>query len=645
MLSAFRNFAKSPWAIGLLVLLALGLLITGGSQMDILANLGPRHVITAGDRSVDAAAFRTDMERIRASAQQQSGQAVSFEQLVGEGGELVQYLEQRSQQLGFMAWAWNAGVRPGKELVLRQIRQAPGFFDSVTGRFSEEQYRSVLAENNATPEMFEEQLRDEVMTRHFGAAVGAGARLPRIYGAVLANQAMETRDGRWFTVTQAMAGRAPAPTDAQLAAFMQQNAERMRLPEFRSGTLVLFDNPADAPAAVSEADIRERFEFRREALSQPERRTFTTLTAPTRAAAERIAAALRAGQTPAAVGQANNLQPAEYADTPRSAVSDPAVAAAVFGLNEGQVSDPVEARVGFVVARVTGVTPGQPATLEDVREQVIQELRQEAARAAVYERVEAYDKARQEGKSLEAAVAEVGARTLKIPPVTRDGRSLTQPGFTAPPQLLESMWSLGANAVSEVVEAGGGQYFVVRVDEITPPALPSLSDPQVRAQLATAWTARENARLLSTRVDALAARVRRGEDLAAVARSVGAEVNSASGVSRQDQARGQGVLAGLFTTARNEVFSQQQAADSFVIGRTDRITPPNPTLAAPMAEQFRTRMGSDNLNALGETAIRVAAERVGAEYDLEEARRALGLPATPAAADAAPAAGSPAPAQ
>ncbi|MBA4804370.1 MAG: peptidyl-prolyl cis-trans isomerase [Brevundimonas sp.] len=645
MLSVFRNFAKSPWAIGLLVLLALGLLITGGSQMDILANLGPRHVITAGDRSVDAAAFRTDMERIRASAQQQSGQAVSFEQLVGEGGELVQYLEQRSQQLGFMAWAWNAGVRPGKELVLRQIRQAPGFFDSVTGRFSEEQYRSVLAENNATPEMFEEQLRDEVMTRHFGAAVGAGARLPRIYGAVLANQAMETRDGRWFTVTQAMAGRAPAPTDAQLAAFMQQNAERMRLPEFRSGTLVLFDNPADAPAAVSEADIRERFEFRREALSQPERRTFTTLTAPTRAAAERIAAALRAGQTPAAVGQANNLQPAEYADTPRSAVSDPAVAAAVFGLNEGQVSDPVQARVGFVVARVTGVTPGQPATLEDVREQVIQELRQEAARAAVYERVEAYDKARQEGKSLEAAVAEVGARTLKIPPVTRDGRSLTQPGFTAPPQLLESMWSLGANAVSEVVEAGGGQYFVVRVDEITPPALPSLSDPQVRAQLATAWTARENARLLSTRVDALAARVRRGEDLAAVARSVGAEVNSASGVSRQDQARGQGVLAGLFTTARNEVFSQQQAADSFVIGRTDRITPPNPTLAAPMAEQFRTRMGSDNLNALGETAIRVAADRVGAEYDLEEARRALGLPATPAAADAAPAAGSPAPAQ
>lgn len=638
MLTAFRNFAKSPWAIGLLVLLALGLLITGGTQMDVLANLGPKHVISAGDRSVDAPEFRADMERIRASAQEQSGQAVSFEQLVGEGGQLVQYLRQRSQQLGFMAWAWDAGVRPGKELVLRQIRQAPGFFDSVTGRFSEEQYRSVLAENNATPEIFEEQLRDEVVTRHFGAAMGAGARLPRVYGAVLANQAMETRDGRWFTVTQAMAGRAPTPTDAQLTAFMNQNAARLRQPEFRSGTLVLFDNPADVSGAITDERIQERFEFRREALSRPERRTFVTLTAPTQAAAERIAAALRAGQAPDAVGQANNLQPARYEDTPRSAVSDPAVAAAVFGLAEGQVSDPVQARVGFVVARVTGVTPGQAVTLPEVRDQVVQELRQEDARAAVFERVEAYDKARQEGKSLEAAVAEVGARTLQIPLVTREGRSQEQPGFTAPPQLLDAMWSLGANAVSEVVEAGGGQYFVVRVDRIVPPALPSLSEPGVRAQVAAAWTARENARLLNTRVEALASRIRRGEDLAAVAASVGANVTTATGVSRQDQARGQGVLAGLFTAGRNEVFSQQQSEDSFVIGRTDRITPPNPTLAARMAEQFRARMAPDSLSALGETAVVAAAERVGAEYDEVEARRALGLETAPAAAPAAPAA-------
>ena len=40
MLTAFRTFAKSKWAVGLLVVLALALLVTGGTQMDVLTNLG-----------------------------------------------------------------------------------------------------------------------------------------------------------------------------------------------------------------------------------------------------------------------------------------------------------------------------------------------------------------------------------------------------------------------------------------------------------------------------------------------------------------------------------------------------------------------------------------------------------------------------
>lgn len=638
MLTAFRKFAKSKWAIGLLVLLAIGLLVTGGTQLDLLAQLGPKHVITAGDRSVGQAEFRVDMERIREGAQQQAGRALTFEEMIADGG-LGQYLRQRSEQLGFMDWAWKAGVRPGKELVLRQIRQAPGFFDSVTGQFSEEQYREALQRNNATPEMFEKELRDDILTRHYGSAMGSGLRMPRIYGAVFANQALETRDARWFSVTQAMAGSAAAPTDAQLTAFMNQNAAELRLPEFRSASVVLFDNPADGQGEISDARVQERFNFRRDSLSQPERRTFVTLTAPTKAAADRIAAALRAGQTPQAVGQANNLQPAAYDNTPRSAISDAAVGAAVFGLTADQVSAPVQAQVGFVVAKVTAITPGRPATLEDVRSQVVQELRAEDARAAVYRRVEVYEKAREAGKALDAAVAEAGARVIPVPAVSQQGRTQQNAQVNLPPQLLQSMWTLGRGAESEVVDAGQGQYFVVRVNEIIPAALPSLTNTAFRTALAGNWVARENVRLLNARTDALAARMRRGEDIAAVAASVGAAVQTGSGLNRQDQSRGQGVIAGVFTSGRNEVFSQQNTQDSFVIGRTDRITAPVPALAAPMAAQFRERMTPDSLNAVGQMAIRAAATRVKASYDEAQARLALGL--TAEAPAATPAQGAP----
>lgn len=636
MLTAFRTFAKSKWAIGLLVLLAIGLLVTGGSQMDVLANLGPKHVVSAGDRSMSQAEFRGELDRILEQARQQSGRPLTFEDLVGQGG-LPQFLQQKSQQLGFVNWAWKAGIRPGKELVLRQIRQAPAFFDSVTGQFSEEQYRNALAENNATPEMFEAQLRDQYSTQHYGAALGAGMRLPRIYGAILASQALETRDARWFTVTQAMAGKAGTPTDAQLTALMNQNADQLRLPESRTASVVLFDDGAGATAAPTEARIQERFDFRRDALSLPEKRSFVTLTAPNRAAADRIAAALRAGQSPAEVARANSIQPAEYNDTPRSALGDPAVAATVFGLAANQVSAPVQAGVGFVVARVNSIQPGRAATLADVREQVIAELRAEDARAAVYRRVEAYEKAREDGKTLDVAVREVGARVIQIPPIREDGKLRNGQDITPalPPQLIQTMWSLGKGAESEVVDMGQGQYFVVRVDDILPAALPPLAG--IREPLAQQWVLRENARLLSARASALAARVRGGEDLAAVAASVGARVQTATGLSRQSaEQNGQGVIAGVFGSGRGQPFSQQNTADTFVIGRTDRISAAVPALAAPMAEQFRQRMGGDHVNAVGETAIAAAATRSKAEFDEPLARLSLGLPAEAPAAPATP---------
>jgi peptidyl-prolyl cis-trans isomerase D len=634
MLSAIRAFAKSKWAIGLLVLMALALVVTGGSQADLLGNLGPKHVVSAGDRNLTTVEFRGEMDRIRDQAQQQAGRALTFEELI-EGGGLRQYLEQKSQQLGFANWAWKAGVRPGKELILRQIRQAPGFFDNVTGRFSQEQYRSVLAENNATPEMFEAQLRDQYLTQHYASALGAGMRLPRIYGAVLASQALETRDGRWFAVTQAMAGTAAAPTDAQLTAFMNENAAQLRMPESRTASVVLFDDGAASTAAPTEARIEERFNFRRDALSLPERRTFVTLTAPSRAAADRIAAALRAGQSPAEVARANGIQPAEYNETPRSALGDAAVAAAVFGLAANEVSVPVEAGVGFVVARVTAIQPGRPAALSDVREQVIAELRTEDARATVFRRVEAYEKARQEGKALDVAVREVGARMIEIPPIRQDGRlrSGQEVNPPLPPQLIQAMWTLGQGAESEVIDMGQGQYFVVRIDEIMPAALPPLDG--IRAPLAQQWTRQENARLLTTRANALAARVRAGEDLAAVAASAGATIQTATGISRQAaEEHGQGVVAGVFSSGRGELFSQQNTQDSFVIGQTDRIAAATPVLAAPLAERYRDQMAGDHINAVGEAALSAAAARSKVRYDEAAARVALGLPAEAPAAPA-----------
>lgn len=625
MITLFRNFAKSKWAMGLFALIILSFLIVG-AQSDVFASLGPRHIITAGDRSVDSNQFRADFERVRANLQEQAGRPVSYEDMVKENLH-QQYLDTQTQRLGFLDWAWKAGIRPGKELVLKQIRQIPAFFNQITGQFDKDLYTQALAQQNLTSEMLEQDLRDEYVSAHVGSAVFAGIQAPRVYAALLAGQALETRDGRWFTVTQDMAGRAGAPTDAQLTAFMKENEERLRSPEFRMISLVLFTPGANDPRpAITEDDVKERFEFRKAALVEPEKRTFVALTVPTKDAADKIAADLRAGQAPADVAKANNIQLGDYTATPQAAVGDPAVGAAVFGLSIDQVSAPVQGRLGFTVAKVSAIQAGQDVTLESARPALMQELQAEAVKAATYAKVEAFEKARQEGKNLADAATAAKARIIQLPPFTEQGQLPDGQPMNAPRQVLESAYALSKGGESDVIDAGDGQYFAVRLDDIRPAALPSLEE--VRAPLSQQWTMRENARRLSAKAEELAGRVRTGEDIAKVAAEAGAQLTVRTGVQQSRAAQtevGEGVLRGLFGQSKGQVFSDAQSQTAFVVGRVDAIHAADPALAAPLAEQARPRLTEELANALAERTIGVAAARTKSRNDPAAALQALGV--------------------
>ncbi|WP_309629346.1 peptidyl-prolyl cis-trans isomerase [Brevundimonas sp.] len=640
MISNFRDFAKSKWAVALFVLLIISFAVVGGSQTDVFRGLGAQHVISAGERSVDAVQFRADFERIRTNASEQEGRPLTTQDLVNANVH-VRYLEAQTQRLGFLDWAHKVGIRPDESLIIKRIREIPAFFNQITGAFDQTQYEQTLAQQNYSPVQLEEEFRDAAVTEHFGSAVQAGIRSPRIYGALIAGRALELRDGRWFNVTQAMAGTAGAPTDAQLTAFMNENAAQLRRPEFRIASVVLFNDAVGAAAPeIPEARIVERFNFRKDGLSTPERRTFTTLTAPDRAGADRIAAALRAGQSPTAVAEANRIQPAEYAAQPQSAVPDPAVGTAVFGLTAGQVSAPIQGRVGFTVAKLVSVTPGAPATLEGVREAIVAELQEEDAKARIFSRVEAYEKARTDGKPLADAVREIGARIVQLPPFTQDGRLPDGQPMNAPPQITQNAWTLTKGAESDVIDAGQGQYFVLRLDDIQPAALPTLAD--VREPLAQQWTARENARRLTNKAEELAARVRGGEDIAAVAASAGATLTNRAGVQQNAEAQaalGDGILGGLFGQGRGQVFTGPASETAFVVGRVDAVRAPTAAVAAPVADQIRARLAQELLNGAGEGLVAAAARASKAENDPARAIEALGVtaPAPGAATPNAPA--------
>lgn len=623
-ITAVRAFAKSWVAAILIGLLVISFAVFGIN--DVFGGGFSNDVVRAGDRRVSSQMFKLQFDNAKEAMEQQAGQPIPMEDMIARGMH-TQFLDSVAEQEGFYAWAWRAGIRPGTQLVVEQIRQVPAFFNQVTGAFDEDQYASLLAREGLDRAMFEQDLRDQFSANHFGAALYAGMRAPRIYGALVVGQGLQVRDGRWFAVTQDMAGRAPAPTDAQLNAFLAENAERLRRPELRQVSMVRF-TPAQVAdqVEVSEDQIVARFEFRREALSQPETRSFITLSVADRETAARISAALRAGQDVAAVAEANNIEPVEYENRPQSAVTDQQVGAAVFGLPAGAVSEPIQGGLGWTVARVLSVNPGRPATLAETRDAIAQELREEGAREQVFALVERYDEARQNGASLAAAAEQVGVELVELPPLTAEG--VMANGQQVPEQVANTAFSLERGGESDIVDAGNSQYFALRLNEITPAALPSLDE--VREFLTTQWTARENARLLAAKTDELAGRVRGGEDIAAVAASANAPLVVRTNVRQDEQAQaelGAGVLAGLFGQGVNQVFSGPLDETSFVVGRVDAVRAPVPALAATTAEGVRPQLSMQLVQELTQTARAAAGESVGVEVDEALARVALGLPA------------------
>ncbi|MBC6980781.1 peptidylprolyl isomerase [Caulobacter sp. 17J80-11] len=630
MLTAFRKFAKSPVAAGLIGLLIVAFGVWGIN--DIFRGQISNSVIQAGSRQVSPAEFKRMFENYKGQIEQQSGRRITMDEIVKARAHL-RFLDEVASQESLSAFLQKVRIVPGKDLLVAQIREIPAFFDPISGKFSKKQYTQALAREGLTEGTFEQGLRDEIAQNHFATGMVAGLRAPRIYGALQAGFGLETRDVSYFEVGPNAIERVAPPTDAQLLQFMKENAAQLTRPEFRQVTVALFTaNAAEGSVKIDEAELRKRFEFRKDSLSQAERRSFVQLTAKDPAAAQKIAAALQAGQDPAAVAKANGAQIVPYQNKPKSAVADRMVADAAFSLQPGQVSQPVRGELGLAVVKLLDVSPGQAVTFEQARPQLEAELRKEAATGAVYDQVQKYEQAREGGASLAEAAKVSGARVVSLPPLTKEGQLPNGQRLAAPPALLETAWGLSQGGESDVEEAGNGEYYAVKVDKVIPSALPKLDE--VRPQLTNAWTMRETVRRMQEKADQLAEKVRKGEPLEAAAKSIGANVRTVDNVGR-DGAEGVGrdLTGKLFTQKTGETFTARGERLAFVVGKVDAVHAPAGPMAARVAEDRRPQVTMQILDEVGGEARAAARKAMKTKTWPDRAAAALGVepePATPA---------------
>lgn len=401
----------------------------------------------------------------------------------------------------------------------------------VEGRFSPERYRSMLAYNGRTPAAFEAGYRLDLGLQQLQRGlVDSGFATEREVAHLVAIED-QARRHEAVSIPDEMFRSDIELSQEDIQAYYEANTDRFLTQEVVDLAYVELDRSNYAEnVEVTEEELRAEYDQRASEFASQEERVASHI--------------LIEGDDQAAMDRAREILAkleggAEFAELARQYSDDPVSAEeggslgeiargqlegpfedALFALEEGEVSDPVQTDFGVHLIRLDEIQAPELPAFEDIREQLAKDIR--ARRAADEFEADVQQLADitfSEDGTLVTAADELGLEIREIENVTRgSGQGLAQNEAIRNAAFSETV--LKENRNSDPIRLDDDKRVVVlRVSEHQPPEPKPLADveQQVRTQLLDE-RAREAAK---AKAEGVLERVRGGEQLQAIAEAEG----------------------------------------------------------------------------------------------------------------------------
>jgi peptidyl-prolyl cis-trans isomerase D len=311
-----------------------------------------------------------------------------------------------------------------------------------------------------------------------------------------------------------------------------------------------------------------------------------------------------------ALGASRGLKPEQMSlgTLAQSDLPDPDRAKAIFALPENEVSQPLKTAFGgFVLARVTKITPGSTRTLDDVREEIRKNLLTQLAGNKLVDAVNAFSDARSAGDDLATAAKKSGMRVGRASAITATGLGQDGNKTDAPsdPEFLSAVFAAEVGEDGDPFPTKAGAYYVLRVNGVTPPKLKTLD--VARADATAAWLEAERNKLVAEKAKVLVARAEKEKSLDGVARELKVAIQKSPSLARNtnDTMFAAPMVASLFSAAPDAIVSGSQGlSGNYIIARVTgvahpRVDPNNPgyqggvqQLSASVAGDFAIAMAN-----------------------------------------------------
>lgn len=587
MLRSFRVAARSWLAKLLFGLLILSFAAWGVG--DMIRRAGPSEdPATVGDVAITREAvdveFRRTVDRLRPML----GPDFTNEQAVKLGfvDQAVQTLAQRTL---LRLAAEHAGISVSDQMVRGQIAGDKGF-QNQAGQFDAGLFTEILRRNNLSELGYIALLRDDMARELLTSPVVSGAYAPKSLAQALFAHRAERRVAETLTLPHAAITDVAAADEATLRTYHAENPIAFTAPEYRKLAVVqlLLDDLAKE-VKVSDADAAQAYEERRAEFETPERRKLRMAVMDDQAKAAALATAAAAQGLDAAAKAAG----VDVVDLGEVAKGDlPGLGDAAFAQGKGVAAQPIQSPLGWHVVETLEVIPGSSRPLEEVRDRLAKDLARERAADGVFQISNQLDDKLAGGAPLEEVANALGLRLTVVDSTDSTGKAADGrdafAGLNDGPQILAAAFTLAPGGVSSLAETRSGDFFVVRVDSIIPPALRPFD--AVREQVAAALKAERQAAKAKEKAAALAEKLKAApaDGGPALATAAGAQ-HAVTTPFMRDQAPGlpPDLVAKLFTLQPGET-ATADTGDAQVIARLKEIIPADPATQADTLAALET---------------------------------------------------------
>lgn len=432
----------------------------------------------------------------------------------------------------------------------------------VDGRFDEKRYRQLLEVNRTTPAQFEADRREEMRQRIIAQMLTDSALATDAEAREYRTLKDQTRDIRYFEIAGQRFFDPEAVTEEELEAAYQESLDRYVAPErVRVSYLELRLDSMDDGAPLSEEAIMAYYEAHALDFMAPELRKLRQIFlkgAESDELARELYRRLQEGEDFGELARAHSqdeLSRDRGGEVGWVATEDlpEDLGALVFSLDPGKVSEPIKTDRGVYMLDVLELEPSRLRSLEEVRDQVVEQARRtdlESRYAAAAEELGLLAYENPESLAVAAEQLDVDVQGTDLLPLTALPEGVLSQSAVLEVLRRDEVLREGMN--SDRIDLEADWSAVVRVDEYEEAqTLPlEVVADQVRIDLARqkAWTA------LLAHAAELTEQLQEEPDIAALAERDGVELVAYPGLARDTE--------DVSRQVREKAFSLPRPADS-----------------------------------------------------------------------------------